>query len=175
MQTTACRPLKKTNREKKTMHQTSIWTEYLANMTSLFCVNFIEKKLTQHGRTVRFGGQVFTVWEWSQSSSVSEYQVIYWSQIDIWYQQISTSMVVISENENLDWYIRYSRMKENKKRQTWILLILEAVNATIINMKWQIHVGVSEGIQPWNQGKATGRAHMARISPNAFLNLYHPI
>lgn len=38
------------------MHQTSIWTEYLANMTSLFCVNFIEKKLTQHGRTVRFGG-----------------------------------------------------------------------------------------------------------------------
>lgn len=32
-----------------------------------------------------------------------------------------------------------------------------------------------EGIQPWNQGKATGRAHMARISPNAFLNLYHPI
>lgn len=48
-------------------------------------------------------------------------------------------------------------------------------NATIINMKWQIHVGVSEGIQPWNQGNATGRAHMARISPNAFLNLYHPI
>lgn len=109
------------------MHQTSIWTEYLANMTSLFCVNFIEKKLTQHGRTVRFGGQVFTVWEWSQSSSVSEYQVIYWSQTDIWYQQISTSMVVISENENLDRYIRYSRMKENKKNQTWILLILEAV------------------------------------------------
>lgn len=48
-------------------------------------------------------------------------------------------------------------------------------NATIINMKWQIHVGVSEGIQPWNQGKATGRAHMAHISRNAFLNLYHPI
>lgn len=26
-------------------------------------------------------------------------------------------MVVISENENLNWYIRYSRMKENKKKK----------------------------------------------------------
>lgn len=38
------------------MHQTSIWTEYLANMTSLFCVNFIEKKLTN---TAWKNGQVW--------------------------------------------------------------------------------------------------------------------